>query len=259
MASRARLRRLHDANDEMIRSLDLGHRLRNAVKAARDLIPADAAAVLLPNDAGDALVIRAHEGLSDEYVARQRIPMDEVRAQFRAAGEHVILDMPAGGLGDHRLIAKEGLAKLLSIPLFLETKLIGALAMYTRDPRRSFEPDDIEVAHLLAATTAIGITNSRLYGEALAQQEMQRHVLDAVGDGVIIAWPNGRYELNPRAREILGAGDFETLDELRAAIASRDRVTGAAIRKGDYPLDRALSGQKVTGEYVVTQPSTGER
>src|SRR5206468_1616110 len=75
MASRARLRRLHDANDELIRSLNLGDRLRNAVKAARDLVPADAAAVLLPDEEGEALVIRAQEGLSERYAAQQRIPM----------------------------------------------------------------------------------------------------------------------------------------------------------------------------------------
>ena len=36
MPSRARLRRLHDANDEMFASTDLEWRLRNAVKTARE-------------------------------------------------------------------------------------------------------------------------------------------------------------------------------------------------------------------------------
>src|SRR5207247_10147376 len=101
MASRARLRRLHDANNEMSASLDLGHRLRTAVKSARDLLTADAAAVFLPNDEGDALVIRAHEGLSTSYAARQRLPIDEVRAEVRGGGEHGMRDMPAESVG-HR-------------------------------------------------------------------------------------------------------------------------------------------------------------
>jgi signal transduction histidine kinase len=259
MASRARLRRLHDANDEIFASLNLEHRLRTAVKSARDLVPADAAAVFLPNDEGDALVIRGNDGLSASYAARQRLPIDEVRAQFRAAGEHVILDMPLGTVGDHALIKEEGLAKLLSIPLFFQGRLIGALVGYTKDPKRVFQPDDIEIAHLLAATTAIGITNSRLYAEALAQQDLHRHLLDALGDGVIIGWPNGRYEANPRAREILGVGEFETLDGLRAAIDVKDLVTGAPIRVGAYPLERALNGETSKAEIFVTRPDTGER
>jgi PAS domain S-box-containing protein len=259
MPSRARLRRLHDANDEMLASLDLEHLLRNAVKSARDLVPADAAAVFLPDSEGDALVIRAHDGLSERYAARQHLPTDEVRAQFRAAGEHVILDMPSGSVGNHALIEAEGLAKLLSIPLIFENKLIGALAIYVKDRKRAFTSDDIEVAHLLAATTAIGITNSRLYGEALAQQDLHRHLLEALGDGVLIAWPNGRYEANPRAREILGVGQFETLAELREAVRVNDLVTGGPIPAGAYPLDRALRGENSKGEFFVTRHETGER
>src|SRR6267143_3211019 len=259
MPSRARLRRLHDANDEMFASLDLEHRLRNAVKSARELVPADAAAVFLPNSEGDALVIRAHDGLSATYVARQRLPMGELRAQLRDAGEHVVVDMPGGSVGDHDLIKAEGLAKLLSIPLFFRSKLIGSLAVYSKDPKRTFEPEDIEIAHLLAATTAIGITNSRMYAEALAQQDLHRHMLDALGDGVIIGWPGGRYETNPRAKEILGVPDFETLAELRAAVAVKDLMTGEAVRGGSYPLDRALRGETSRGEFFVTRPETGER
>jgi len=259
MPSRARLRRLHDANDEMFASLDLDHRLRNAVRSARDLVPADAAAVYLPNEVGDALVIRAHDGLSERYAARQSLPLDEVRAQFRAAGEHVILDMPSGSVGDHALIEAEGLAKLLSIPLFFKSQLIGCLAIYAKDRSRSFTPEDIELAHLLAATTAIGITNSRLYTEAVAQQDLHRHLLDALGDGVIICWPNGRYEANPTAREILGIGRFETLAELREAVEVTDLVTGEPIPPGAYPLDRALRGEHSKGEVFVTRPDTGER
>jgi signal transduction histidine kinase len=185
--------------------------------------------------------------------------MDEVRAQFRAAGEHVILDLPAGGLGDHALIEEEGLARLLSIPLFFETRLIGALAIYAKDPNRRFGAEDIEVAHLLAATTAIGISNSRLYADAVAQQDLHRNLLEALGDGVVIGWPNGRYEANPRAREILGVGQFETLEALRAAVVVKDLMTGGPIPPGSYPLDRALKGQKVTGEFLVTRPDTGAR
>src|SRR5947207_1208056 len=259
MASRARLRRLHDANDEMLASLDLEHLLRNAVPSARDLGPADAAAIFLPNVAGDALVIRAQDGLSESYAAEQSLPTDEVRTQFRAAGEHVILDMPAGSVGDHALIEAEGLAKLLSLPLFFGGRLIGALVIYSKDPRRTFQADDIEVAHLLAATTAIGITNSRLYAEAIAQEDLHRHLLDALGDGVIIGWPTGRYESNPRAREILGIGDFETLTELRAAVAVKDLMTGELIPPGAYPLDRALKGENSKNEFFVMRPDTGER
>src|SRR6266480_1514590 len=205
MASRARLRRLHDANDEMFGSLDLGHRLRTAVKSARDLLSADAAAVFLPNEGGNELVIRAQDGLSTSYAARQRLPMDEVRAQVRAAGEHVILDMPSGSVGDHALIEAEGLAKLLSIPLFFQKKLNGVLVVYTKDPKRAFEPDDVELAHLLAASTAIGITNSRLYAETLAELREAVDVKDLMTGRPV---PPGAYPLDRAMKGETTKGEF---------------------------------------------------
>jgi PAS domain S-box-containing protein len=253
------LRRLHDVNDEMFASLDLAHRLRTAVRSARDLVPADAAAVFLPDEAGEVLVVRAHDGLSETYAAQQRLPLNEVSAQFRAAGEHLIVDLPGGSVGDHALIHAEGLAKLFSIPLFVQSKLIGALAIYAKNRSRSFTPEDIELAHLLASSTAIGITNSRLYAEAVGQKELHRHLLEALGDGVVIGWPNGSYEANPRAREILGIGRFETLAELRDAVEVTDLASGERIAPGAYPLDRALRGERSTGEVFVTRPDTGER
>ena len=167
-----RLRRLHDANTEMVRSLDLGHRMRNAVKALRDLVPGDAAAIFLPDENGEDLVIKAQEGLSEGYASGQRIALSEVRAQFRESGDHIVLDLPSGSVGDHKLIRSEGLAKVLSLPLFTRDELIGTLAVYSKDPTRTFDTNDVEVAQLLAANTAIGITNSRLYAQSVANEDL---------------------------------------------------------------------------------------
>src|SRR3989442_8708856 len=259
MASRERLRRLHDATAEMTRSLDVGHRIRTAVRAARSLESAEAASLMLRDKTSDALVISAQEGLSETYAARQRIPMDRARAAYRGPDEHIVLDLRAGPLGDAALIRAEGLAKALAVPLVHEGELIGALTIYTKDPERSFDEDDIEVAHILAAQAAIGITNARLFADALAQRELQRHVLDSLGEGVIIAWPDGRYEANASAKTILGIGTMPSLAELRDAVDVRDLRTGESVPAGSYPLDRALRGESSSGEFFVTQKSTGQR
>ncbi|HEV8534405.1 MAG TPA: ATP-binding protein [Candidatus Limnocylindria bacterium] len=257
MASKDRLRELHDANAEILKSLDLAHRMRETVRAARKLESADAAAITLLNEAGDALVIRAQEGLSETYVARQRIPMAQARTAYREAGEHRLVEFSEGSLGDADLIQSEGLVRALAVPLMFQGNLMGALTIFTKDPQRSFDAEDIEVAHILAATAATGITNSRLYAEALAQRELQRQLLHALGDGVIIAWPDGSYETNPRAREILGVGKLESLAKLRTAVDVRDMGTGKPTALGQYPMDRALRGELSVGEYLVTRPDTG--
>jgi signal transduction histidine kinase len=256
MNARERLRALHDANAEMVSSLDLDHRLRSAVRSARKIMPADATAILLPDDAGEALVIRAQEGLSEHYASGLRIPLAAARADYRAAGEHVVVDLRAGPRGDRKLVEAEGLAKVLSIPLFRESELIGAMGIYTKDAERVFDTDDVEVAHILAATIAIGITNSRLYAQAIQQRELQRELLDALGDGVLFGWPDGRIEANARALEILGVQKLDTLTDLRAAVEFRD-PTREGSPPGESPLDRALRGESTHAEFVVRRCSTG--
>src|SRR5213593_3570226 len=95
--------------------------------------------------------------------------------------------------------------------------------------------------------------------DAIAQRELQRHLLDSIGDGVIIAWPDGRYEANASARGMLGVEEMNTLAELRDAVDVRDLHTGETVPAGGYPLDHALGGDASSGEFFVTQRSTGQR
>ena len=93
VAADERLRLLHTAIAEMFASLDLDHRIRTMATAARHLQTAEASAVLLRDDDEDALVIRAHEGLSDDYAKRQRIPMAAAQASYPGPDSHIVVDL----------------------------------------------------------------------------------------------------------------------------------------------------------------------
>jgi signal transduction histidine kinase len=258
MASNDRLRRLHDATAEITRSLDLEHRIRTAVAAARRLESVEAAALMLHDRATDALTIRAYEGLSDAYAARQRIPMERARAAYRGADVHIVLDLGEGALGDAELIRTEGLVRALAVPLVNNGELIGALIIYTKDPSRSFSDEDIEIAHILAAQMTIAISNSLLYDEAVGQRQLTHEILEALGEGILIAWPDGRAELNPRAREILGLDpETNTLAAIRASMRPERLASQGA--GPDLPVDRALRGENIADEYTFVDPATGER
>src|SRR5256885_7523740 len=95
--------------------------------------------------------------------------------------------------------------------------------------------------------------------DAPGQREVQRHLLDSIGDGVIIAWPDGRYEANAKAKDILGVKGMSTLAELREAVDVRDLPSGESVPVDGYPLDHALRGELSSGEFFVTQRRTGQR
>ena len=102
-----RAKRLHRASLELLGSLDLDRVEREIVRALRDILAADAAAVMLTDAQGDSLVIDSQDGLSEEYARSQRIPFAAAKGSFEGTDDHVILDLRSEGFGDRALVRAE--------------------------------------------------------------------------------------------------------------------------------------------------------
>lgn len=242
----------------MLRILDLDRLLPEIVRAATALESADAATVMLVNEDGSALRIVAHHGLSDEYAATQRIPMETAKAMYRGFDTHLEIDLRERPLGDPALIAREGLARVVAMPLVHEGALIGGINVYTRDPARTFDAMDIEIMHILAAQASVAITNARLYAEERSGRRLQELLLESLGDGVLIAFPNGTMRMNRAARELFGVEDRAVLD--RGEYRKHFEVfaeDGAALAEGETPMDRALRGLSTLGVFTSQDTSRG--
>ncbi len=240
MANEQRFRRLYAAMGEINRSLDLDHRLRETVRAARELESADAAALMLCDEGQDVLIIRAHDGLSENYAAGQRVPLSAAKAAYGGPDSHRIADLRTNALGDRELIRGEGLATVLAVPLAFDGELLGSLHIYSKDPARSFGAEDIEIAHILGAAAATGITDSRLYAEAIDQRERLRRADDEREQFLSIVSHELRTPLTPlkalaqllrsrmrRAREEGAELDLDSFDRNLAAIERQvDRMNG---------------------------------
>jgi len=246
-----RVRILHGITAALLRILELDRLLPEIVRSATLLESADAASLMLVDDAGDALHIVAHNGLSDEYAAAQRIPMDRAKALYRGFDTHVEIDLTGSPVGDPALIEREGLVRVVAMPLVHEGALIGAINVYTRDPARHFDDVDLDLLHVLAAQASIAITNARLHAGERQARRLEESLLESLGEGVVIAFRDGRLRMNRAARETYGLGDGESTD--RAGFRDRFELhdeAGAAIPPGGSPMDRALAGQTVRGVYV---------
>ena len=163
-----RIRILHGITAAMLRILELDRLLPEIVRSATLLETADAASVMLVDESGEYLRIVAHNGLSEEYAAAQRIPMETAKSIYRGFDTHIEIDLENQPAGDPALIKREKLARVVAMPLVHEGKLIGAINVYTRDRDRRFDAIDLDILHILAAQASIAITNARLY-------EAERH------------------------------------------------------------------------------------
>ncbi|MGH2499278.1 MAG: ATP-binding protein, partial [Candidatus Limnocylindria bacterium] len=220
---------------------------------------ADAAALLLVDESGEALRVRAHVGLPELYARERRMPLSRVRELYRGPAEPLLIDLREQP--DAREAVAAGFAKVLALPLVRDGQPVGSLTLYTRDPDRVFDEDDVETAAVLAGHAAVVITNARLYADAVAGRELQRALLESLGDGVVIVLPGGTLAgLNPAAREILGVDALpDTAAALRAAVALRDAETGEPTTEATSIVARALRGDPARGVFTATNARTGEQ
>jgi len=253
-----RIKTLHQLTATMLRDLDLTTLGPEIVRAACTLESADAAALLLVDPASDDLRIAASEGLSAAYVLAQRIPMARARAMYQGADVHLDIDLRLAPLGDARLIAEEGLERVTAVPLVRDSEIIGALLIYLKDRTRSFDAVDVELLHILAAQAAIAITNARLYAAERDARRLREAMFSSLSDGVVVAWPDGRYEANRAAEEMFGPTGARTIAELRERVDVRDEETGETMMTEDAPLQRALRGEPAEGRYLLRNSVTGK-
>ncbi|HUQ16833.1 MAG TPA: ATP-binding protein [Candidatus Saccharimonadales bacterium] len=252
-----RIRSLHRLTAKMLRDLDLASLGSEIARTACTLESADAAALLLVDPATDSLRIVAHEGLSDAYAGSQQIPMDRARAMYQGFDVHVAIDLRATPLGDARLIAEEGLERVIAVPLVRDSELIGGLIIYAKDRTREFDAMDIELLHILAAQAAIAITNARLYAAEHDARRLREAIFEALSDGVLVAYPDGRFEANRAASEMFGDTGAATLSELRAGVDLREETSGESVRDEEAPLEQALRGDRAGGRFLLRNATTG--
>lgn len=247
---------LHDVTAAMLRILDLDRLLPEIARAATALETADAASVMLAED-GSTLRIVAHDGLSDEYAAAQRIPLDRARAMYPGFDTHLEIDLRADAPGDRSLSEREGLARVVAIPLVHDDALIGAINVYTRDGDRRFDATDLEILHILGAQASIAISNARLYERERSQRRLEELLLESIGEGVVITLADGTMRLNRVARSMLGVGErplHHAEYRTQVELVGED---GQAVAPGESPIELALRGRATSGVFTVRDRARG--
>jgi signal transduction histidine kinase len=167
---------LIEVSSDITASLDLDEVFKRVVRHAARLLRAQAAALMLVDDTGQTLRMKATYGGNQTWM--QRPPLDLATSFLgevvRSGSPLAILDLQDNTHGPYAQWAShEGLSSLLCIPLKTGLRLIGLLTVYTMEPRR-FRAEEVELLLALAAQSSIAIENARLYQAMLDTQEQLR-------------------------------------------------------------------------------------
>jgi signal transduction histidine kinase len=146
--------------------LDLDDLLTDIVDAAVRLCNAEEGLLLLPDEDGQTLRIRAVMGMDSETARNFRVKTkDTLAGQVFHSGKPVLI----GDQGWQKVKTEYLVKSLLYVPLSFKGKIIGVLGVNNKRAERTFTPHDTELLQDLAAHAAIAIENARLYEESLSR------------------------------------------------------------------------------------------
>ena len=132
------------------------------VESAIETMEAKAACLFLEDKTRDVFVPVAQKGLSDNYLHAKPLQAKKIAATIIDKGYLSIFDATTDKrVENHELKKAEGIASILDVPVIVNDKAIGILALYTADSRK-FSKDEIDFLRALADQGGMAIQHRRL-------------------------------------------------------------------------------------------------
>lgn len=174
--SARRLEALLTIAGSVLASLDLEEVLQRVTREACVLMGTKVCSLMLLDDSGEQLTLRACHGAGEEYLRKPPLPVNDsllgVVVRHRRALQ--VFNVQEHDAYRHTELARrEGLVSLLSVPLVAGGVVLGTLNVYTDQPYR-FSLQDIKVMSALANLSALAITNARLHAKMVQAEEHLR-------------------------------------------------------------------------------------
>jgi FixJ family two-component response regulator len=123
----------------------------------------------------EKLRVFAYDGLSRDYVDKGPLEVSKSIGDTVMSGKHVwVEDASTDPKVQYPVEAmREGIASILSVPLLVRNKVIGALRVYTSEPRQ-FSEEEIRFLYGFAEQVALAIENARSYEDVKDEYQALR-------------------------------------------------------------------------------------
>lgn len=170
------LRTLVVLSKSLTEVLELSEVLNRVVEAARRLTNAEEGMILLPDEDGVQLYLRARVGIDIEVARNFRVKTDNTLAgRVYASGQPVLI----GDQGPQKVKTEYLVKSLLYVPIIYETRCIGVLGVNNKSTETTFTPRHLELLLNLASFAAIAIENARIHEEALEHTRELQTLVEA--------------------------------------------------------------------------------
>lgn len=146
-------------------SLDLDEVLYELVRNSAEAVGCRASALRLLDPKGETLALRAHYGLSPDYLAKGPVLIEESDLDRQALrGQPVVIkDVRRDDRFQYpEAASEEGIRSILCVPVTLRDRGIGVLRVYSGG-ERAFEDGEKDLLTAMATLGAIAIRNAETF------------------------------------------------------------------------------------------------
>jgi signal transduction histidine kinase len=167
---------LFDLSKSLTEVLELSEVLNRVVEAARRLTSAEEGMILLPDDDGGQLYLRAKVGIDIDVARNFRVKTEDTLAgRVYASGQPVLI----GAQGPQKVKTEYLVNALLYVPILYEGKCIGVLGVNNKNTEAVFHPRHQNLLMNLASFAAIAIENARIHEETVERTRELQTLIDA--------------------------------------------------------------------------------
>lgn len=166
-------------------TVSLDDALQVITREARALIGVKMCSLMMVDESGEWLDLRASHGAGPQYRAKPRLPVSDslLGIVMRRRKPMQVENVQVSGRYQNVVIAREeGLVSLLAVPLLFENRAIGALTVYTGQPHL-FADEEVRTLSAYAELSALALEKARLYDRLVSLEEelRQSERLSALG------------------------------------------------------------------------------
>lgn len=157
------LRVFQEVTKAVSSSLQLEEVLSMIARKLPEVMNLKAATIRLLDDSGEMLELAAANGLSERYMNRGPVDMEENIREALQEKPVAIYDVSTDPRVFYRKEAEEeGIKSMLTLPVIVRKRIIGIVRLLTSESR-DFSTQDIDFASALAEQCGIAIENARMY------------------------------------------------------------------------------------------------
>jgi len=167
---------LFDLSKSLTGVLELSEVLNRVVEAARRLTSAEEGMILLPDEEGGQLFLRAKVGIDVDVARNFRVKTEDTLAgRVYGTGQPVLI----GSQGPQKVKTEYLVNALLYVPILYEDKCIGVLGVNNKNTEATFHPRHQELLMNLASFAAIAIENARVHEETVERTRELETLIEA--------------------------------------------------------------------------------